>query len=102
LAEEDEKAVAIEANYMEGLLKKLRFAPSNLEKSALFSDRVESMNFLKEASKTSEALFESCFDVVPLHATRIEKLFKSLVLFFEIKIRSYIHSQRALLLEVEE
>ncbi len=87
---------------MEGLLKKLSFAPSNLDKSILFSDRVESMNFLKEVGRTSEVLFESCFDIVPLHSTRIEKLFKGLVLFFEIRIRSYIHSQRALLLEVEE
>ena len=98
----DEKAIATEANYMEGLLKKLSFPTSQIEKSALFYDSVECKNFLKEASITTEALFESCYDISPIHATRIEKLFKGIVLFFEIKMRGYIQSQKALLLEVEE
>lgn len=98
----DEKSIATEANYMEGLLKKLAFPTSQIEKSLLFYDNVESKNFLKEACLTTEALFESCFDILPLHATRIEKLFKGIVLFFEIKIRGYIQSQKALLLEIEE
>ena len=94
----DEKAISLEAYNMEALLSKL----IKTSKTKDHFDHLLLKNSLKEACKNVEVFLESCFDIAPIHVMKLEKLFKIIIFFFELKIRRDIQSQKELLNEIEE
>ena len=97
----DNKAINLDAAYSEKLFEMLL-----KEKTASRDKQIHDENELKlnlmTACKGIETFLNSCFDIAPSHAIIIEKHFKSLIFFFEIRIRMYIQSQKSFLQEIEE
>ena len=95
----DQKAINLDASHTENLLKLLTKDTVNGDHQY---NEDEIKNCLKKACRGIEVFLESCFDVAPSHAQKIEKLFKGLLFFFELKVRAYVQAQNNFLKEIEE
>lgn len=97
----DQKAINLDAhhNHTENMLKLLTKDTMNTDHQY---NEEEIKSCLKKACKGIEVFLESCFDVAPTHAQKIEKLFKGLLFFFELKVRAYVQTQNNFLKEIEE
>lgn len=95
----DQKATKLDASHSEEMLK-LLMKDAGKEEHQFSEEEVKSC--LKKACRGIENAIDSCFDIAPSHAQKIEKLFKGLLFFFELKVRAYVQAQNNFLKEIEQ